>query len=63
MQKLKVRKLSDEISQKEIREMVRYARNAMEDFRRAKIGRNILFFFFTLLSSCSVKLIAQLLHS
>ncbi len=46
MQKLKVRKLSDEISQKEIREMVRYARNAMEDFRRAKIGRNILFFFF-----------------
>uniref|UniRef100_A0A671MG31 [histone H3]-lysine(4) N-trimethyltransferase n=1 Tax=Sinocyclocheilus anshuiensis TaxID=1608454 RepID=A0A671MG31_9TELE len=34
MEKMKVRKLSDEISQKEIRDMVCYARNAMEDFRR-----------------------------
>ncbi|XP_067239033.1 N-lysine methyltransferase SMYD2-B [Chanodichthys erythropterus] len=36
MMKMKVRKLSDEISQKDTRDMVRYARNVMEDFRRAK---------------------------
>lgn len=36
MMKMKVRKLSDEISQKEISDMVRYARNAVEEFRRAK---------------------------
>ncbi|XP_059355133.1 N-lysine methyltransferase SMYD2-B [Carassius carassius] len=40
MEKMKVRKLSDEISQKEIRDMVFYARNAMEDFRRAKLEKS-----------------------
>ncbi len=40
---MKVRKLSDGISQKKIGDMVRYARNAIEDFRRAKIEKNILF--------------------
>lgn len=34
--KMKVRKLSDEISQKDVSDMVRYARNAIEEFRRAK---------------------------
>lgn len=34
--KMKVRKLRDKISQKDIRDMVRYARITMEDFRRAK---------------------------
>lgn len=43
MVKMKVRKLSDEISQKDTRDMVRYARNVMEDFRRAKHEKNILF--------------------
>ncbi|XP_077075736.1 N-lysine methyltransferase SMYD2-B [Siphateles boraxobius] len=36
MVKMKVRKLRDKISQKDTRDMVRYARNTMEDFRRAK---------------------------
>ncbi|XP_056620484.1 N-lysine methyltransferase SMYD2-B [Triplophysa dalaica] len=34
--KMRVRKLSDEISQKDSSDMVRYARNAIEEFRRAK---------------------------
>lgn len=34
--KMSVRKRSDEIGEKEIKDMVRYARNSMENFRRAK---------------------------
>lgn len=41
--KMRVRKLSDEISQKDSSDMVRYARNAIEEFRRAKREKNILF--------------------
>ncbi|TRY59154.1 hypothetical protein DNTS_032402 [Danionella cerebrum] len=48
MEKMSVRKLRDEIGEKEIRDMVRYARNAMEDFRRAKHEKNILLFKFFL---------------
>ncbi|XP_042633297.1 N-lysine methyltransferase SMYD2-B [Cyprinus carpio] len=40
MKKMNVRKLSDEISQKEIRDMVFYARKAMEDFRKAKLEKS-----------------------
>ncbi|KTG00882.1 hypothetical protein cypCar_00032608 [Cyprinus carpio] len=56
MKKMNVRKLSDEISQKEIRDMVFYARKAMEDFRKAKLEKNILFDPFYFLKC--VKLIA-----
>ncbi|KAL7872491.1 hypothetical protein SRHO_G00074740 [Serrasalmus rhombeus] len=41
--KMKLRKLSDGPRPEEIREMVRYARIIIDDFRRAKHEKNILF--------------------
>ncbi|KAJ8356700.1 hypothetical protein SKAU_G00194940 [Synaphobranchus kaupii] len=41
-EKMKVRKLSTPLEPEAIRDMVRYARNVIEDFRRAKHCKNIL---------------------
>jgi len=46
---MKMRKLGDKISQKDTRDMVRYARKTMEDFRGAKHEKNILFLTFLLI--------------
>ncbi|CAB1330496.1 unnamed protein product [Coregonus sp. 'balchen'] len=42
--KMELRKLSSPPEPEEVREMVRYARNVIEEFRRAKHYKNILFF-------------------
>ncbi|KAM9317363.1 N-lysine methyltransferase SMYD2 [Gastrophryne carolinensis] len=54
--KLETRKLNDPPSPKEVRDMVKYARNVVEEFRRAKHYKNILFTGSELLEMCELSM-------
>ncbi|NXJ13918.1 SMYD2 methyltransferase, partial [Odontophorus gujanensis] len=55
-EKLKIRKLNDPPSAEAIRDMIKYARNVIEEFRRAKHYKYILCLTFELLEICELSL-------